>query len=64
MAMSNSLRTCDLCENACYVELLDGRSVLVCDGTPTAEPAHEVRETDGCDNFVLYIGEDVAGDDE
>lgn len=64
MASSNSLRTCDLCENACYVDLLDGRSVLVCDGSATDEPAHEVRETDGCDNFVLYIGEEVAVDDE
>lgn len=44
MASSNSLRTCDLCENACYVDLLDGRSVLVCDGTATDEPAHEVRQ--------------------
>nr|DAK67713.1 MAG TPA: hypothetical protein [Caudoviricetes sp.] len=64
MASSNSLRTCDLCENACYVDLLDGRSVLVCDGTATDESAHEVRETDSCDKFALYIEEDVAGNDE
>lgn len=64
MTSDNSLRTCDLCENACYVDLLDGRSVLACDGTATDESAHEVRETDSCDKFALYVGEDVDGDDE
>ena len=57
------LRTCDICVNACYVELLDGRSVLVCDGTPTAEPAHEVRETDSCKYFALYVSDEVTDDD-
>lgn len=57
-----SMRTCDLCENACYVDLLDGRSVLVCDGTATDESAHEVRETDCCDGFELYVSEEVTGD--
>nr|DAH85361.1 MAG TPA: hypothetical protein [Caudoviricetes sp.] len=56
-------RTCDICVNACYVELLDGRSVLVCDGTVTDEPAHEVRETDCCDGFALYVSDEVTNDD-
>lgn len=63
MSDGSSIRTCDICVNACYVELLDGRSVLVCDGTATDEHAREVRETDCCDGFELYVSEDVTDDD-
>lgn len=63
MAMSNSLRTCDLCENACYVDLLDGRSVLVSwhgHGRASSRGAgdRQLRQ------LRLYIGEEVADDDE
>lgn len=56
-------RACGICVNACYVELLDGRSVLVCDGTVADENAHEVRETDCCDGFALYVSDEVTDDD-
>lgn len=63
MSDGSSIRTCDICVNACYVELLDGRSVLVCDGTATDECAHEVRETDCCDGFELYVSEGDGTDE-
>ncbi len=63
MSDDRMLRSCDVCVNACYVELLDDRSVLVCDGTATDEPAHEVRETDCCDGFEPYVSDEVTDDD-